>query len=657
MEFLPGSGTKEVVQKALCVMIGILQQLNDDEANQTIILDKIFTNVIGTLLNRDSGLFKPTMELVLVCGSACDMSCIYVAKKLLPITVTDLKSNEELKECEKIDIFEDLNKCLMLLQSKKLLTMLLNDSCLVFIQKELIKILTTPVGLQLPRVAFKVLASMASVVTDENRFIIYQKLSENLSKANDEDIKCLLAFSGCHENEVLTLVLKQFLQKTYTNALEVRKLFESISQLISLPFFRDHVVEFLCLNLFNNPSESVQLLVLEVLTNILQADAQKMELTKILFEEWKIVIKLIDLIKNETIEDTDVLYSASIVMNLVVKTLSIAQQTTLIEKYLPEMHLNDSIRDLYVTSGLLGFLDQNIAMENHFEQLANDLTKLSLNTKDEKVRKIANNLLCSMFNKAPIDDKHRKILKKIYELLKDEIKKHNHQAVELLGWLSKGLLSRGHPDAAELLETLAELLDHPKLSTAAALAFEIISLEYPNLHLPVLKHLFKQKIFVLAMKFLESKIEKFSEHHLTAMAHVLQITPHQVLKMNLEKVGPILFKCIQLEAPHPKAIYLSLKIINQFILDKSQYMCDHLQHLVKQLLALTTFKGSMEVRILSLTCLKNLTVYPLFSLVPYKGEVCLELEQALDDHKRLVRAAAVATRMAWYFLGDEEAKK
>lgn len=657
MEFLPGSGTKEIVQKARSVMVGIIQQLTDDEANLTIILDKIFTNVIGTLLNRDSGLFKSTMELVMACGSACDMSCMYVAKKLLPITVTDLKSNEELKESEKIDIFEDLNKCLVLLESKNLLTMLLNDSCLVFIQKELIKILTTPVGLQLPRVAFKVFASMAPVVTDDNRFIIYQKLSENLSKANDEDIKCLLAFSKYHENEVLTLVLKQFLQKTYTNALEVRKLFESIAQLISLPFFRDHVLEFLCLNLFNNPSESVQLLVLEVLTNILQEDAKKMELTKILFEEWKIVIKLIDLIKNEAIEDTDVLYSASIVMNLVVKTLTMEQQTSLIEKYLPEMHLNDSIRDLYVTSGLLGFLDQNIAMENHFEQLANDLTKLSLNTKDDKVRKIANNLLCSMFNKAPIDDKHKKILKKIYELLKDEIKKHNHQAVELLGWLAKGLLSRGHPDAAELLETLAELLDHPKLSTAAALAFEIISLEYPNLHLPVLKHLFKQKIFVLAMKFLESKIEKFSEHHLTAMAHVLQITPHQVLKMNLEKVGPILFKCIQLEAPHPKAIFLSLKIINQFILDKSQYMCDHLQHLVKQLLALTTFKGSMEVRILSLTCLKNLTVYPLFNLVPYKGEVCLELEQALDDHKRLVRAAAVATRMAWYFLGDEEAKK
>ncbi|CAO1438877.1 unnamed protein product [Diamesa serratosioi] len=657
MEFLPGTGTKEVVQKALSVIVGILQQLNDDEANLTIILDKIFTNVIGTLLNRDSGLFKSTMELVMACGSACDMSCMYVAKKLLPITVTDLKSHEELKECEKIDIFEDLNKCLVLLESKKLLTMLLNDSCLVFIQKELIKILTTPVGLQLPRVAFKVLASMASVVTEENRFIIYQKLSENLSKANDEDIQCLQAFSKYHENEVLTLVLKQFIQKTYTNALEVRKLFESISQLISLPFFRDHVLEFLCLNLFNNPAESVQLLVLEVLTNILLDDAKKMELTKILFEEWKIVVKLIDLIKNESIEDTDVLYSASIVMSLVVKTLTIEQQTTLIEKYLPELHLNDSIRDLYVTSGLLGFLDQNIALENHFEQLANDLTKLSLNTKDEKVRRIANNLLCSMFNKAPIDDKHKKILKKIYELLKEEIKKHNHQAVELLGWLAKGLLSRGHPDAAELLQTLAELLDHPKLSTAAALAFEIISLEYPNLHLPVLKHLFKQKIFVLAMKFLESKIEKFSEHHLTAMAHVLQITPHQVLKMNLEKVGPILFKCIQLETPHPKAIFLSLKIINQFILDKSQYMCDHLQHLVKQLLALTTFKGYLEVRIFALTCLKNLTIYPLFALVPYKGEVCLELEAALDDHKRLVRAAAVATRMAWYFLGDEEAKK
>ena len=97
------------------------------------------------------------------------------------------------------------------------------------------------------------------------------------------------------------------------------------------------------------------------------------------------------------------------------------------------------------------------------------------------------------------------------------------------------------------------------------------------------------------MKFLEAKIEKFSAHHLTALAHILQVTPHAVLKMNLVKVGPILFKCITLDPKneHTKAIEICCGIINHFILDKSQYIEDHLQHLVAQLLALTKYKDSM----------------------------------------------------------------
>lgn len=348
-------------------------------------------------------------------------------------------------------------------------------------------------------------------------------------------------------------------------------------------------------------------------------------------------------------------------MSLVVRTLPYNQQLELVEAYLPLMKLNDSIPDLYVTSGLLGFLDAAVPLETHFEQLVNDLTQLSLKSDDEAARRLANQLLCSLFNRAPIDDKHRKILRKIFEILKDELKKTNHKAAEILGWISKGILARGHPDAAEILETLAELLDHPKLSKAAELAFEIISMEIPQLHLPLLKHLFKQKVFVLAMKFLESKIEKFGEHHLTAMAHVLQITPHQVLKNNIEKVGPILFKCIQGDdgaKPHSKRVLLALKIINHFTLDKSPYILEHLQHLVKDLLKLTQFKSSMEVRIAACKALENLTKFPLFTLVPYKNDVTHELTIALDDRKRLVRAAAVAARLAWYLLGEnEEGKK
>lgn len=660
-ELLPGAGNKEVHEAALNVIATIIKKFTDDQQNQKIILDTIFTATIGTLLNRESSLYKPTLDIVIKCAEASDESFAYVISKFLPITLTDLTSNDEITDADKIIVLEDLRKFMAIGTEKFMLSQYASDNYILNIQKELMKVLMGSHGSSdLLRVSWMTLTSMASIITEENRQVVYKKLNAELTTASTEQAECLLALSKVFPNEVYKFVLTSYVEKSFEDPLEAETIFTILATLLVVPELRDHIIEVMCLNIFHNKSTAIQVVVLKVLNSIL-TKSKSSEITKILYNDWRIVIKLIDLIKNEVPDTQDVMYEASLVMNLVVKELPHDQQMALVEKYLPMMKLEGSISDLYVTSGMLGFLDAAIPLEAHFEQLVNELTAFSLNSEDERARQLANQLLCSLFNRAPNDDKHRKVLHKIFTLLKSELKKGNHKAAEILGWLSKGLLARGHPDAAELLETLAELLDHPKLSKTAELAFEIISLEFPQLHLPLLKYFFRQKIFQLAMKFLGHKIEKFGEHHLTAMAHVLQITPHLVLKQNIEQVGPILFKCIQSDGDeghqHAKRILISLKIINNFILDKSPYILNHLQHLVKDLLKLTKFKSSMDVRIMACKCLENLINFPLFTLVPYKNDVTHELTIALDDHKRFVRTAAVAARMAWFLLGENEVSK
>lgn len=657
-ELLPGPGDKEVHDTALFVITAIVRKFHDDQPNSDIVLNKIFTTTIGTLLNRDSKLYEPTMKVVLQCAEATDSSCVYVMNKVLPISLTDLTSNDDITIYEKSQVLEDLRNFLAIASEKNLLNGYSGENYVLHIQKELMKVLMTPNSSELLKTTWLVLKSMSCIVTDENRQILYKKLNVELTRLLSEQVECLLALAKDYPNEVYELVLASHIKRSFDDPVEAKNIFTALAELLEVPELKDHIIELLCLNVFNNSSSAIQLVVLEVLNSIL-SKAKTPDIAKFLNDEWRIVVKLIDLIKNKSPNDPeDVMYQAALLMNLVVKTLPNDQQMALVEKYLPLMNLSHSIPDLYATSGLLGFLDAAVPLETHFEQLTKELVTLSLNSNDERSRKLANQLLCSLFNRAPIDDKHRKLLSKLYDFLKDEIKKHNHHAVEILGWISKGLLARGHPDAADILETIAELLDHPKLSKAAELAFEIISIEFPLLHLPLLKHLFRQKVFVLSMKFLEDKIEHLGEHHLTAIAHVLNITPLSVLKMNMEKVGPILVKCIQVESedgkPHGKRILISLKIMNDFILDKSQYMLDHLQHLVRDFLKLTQFKSAMEVRITACTCLKNLTEFPLFTLVPYKNEVILDLAAALDDPKRLVRAAAVSARMAWYLIGEND---
>lgn len=61
-----------------------------------------------------------------------------------------------------------------------------------------------------------------------------------------------------------------------------------------------------------------------------------------------------------------------------------------------------------------------------------------------------------------------------------------------------------------------------------------------------------------------------------------------------------------------------------------------------------------KVRIDALECLLYATKYPPFLLLPFKQDVVLGLQAALDDHKRLVRNAAVAARLQWFVVASAE---
>lgn len=45
--------------------------------------------------------------------------------------------------------------------------------------------------------------------------------------------------------------------------------------------------------------------------------------------------------------------------------------------------------------------------------------------------------------------------------------------------------------------------------------------------------------------------------------------------------------------------------------------------------------------------------YPAFVVLPYAQDVLFGLQPALDDHKRLVRNAAVLARNKWYLVGTD----
>lgn len=55
--------------------------------------------------------------------------------------------------------------------------------------------------------------------------------------------------------------------------------------------------------------------------------------------------------------------------------------------------------------------------------------------------------------------------------------------------------------------------------------------------MPIIKHLFKQKLFQMVLKKIWHKLESVSEKHLAAIAFVFKLTPHQVLVNDIAKAS------------------------------------------------------------------------------------------------------------------------
>ncbi|RUP43855.1 hypothetical protein BC936DRAFT_136627 [Jimgerdemannia flammicorona] len=168
-------------------------------------------------------------------------------------------------------------------------------------------------------------------------------------------------------------------------------------------------------------------------------------------------------------------------------------------------------------------------------------------------------------------------------------------------------------------------------------------------------------------------------NHLIALSYVLRNIPKQVL---LNELPPLRFETQYFAWNHNLQIHSSNDISNHFIFhqlfplliqslslpypslkiatlntfymattDAPQVVAAHIQTLIPALLGLSKMAepNTMKVRIAALRCLAQYPSALRYDILhPYKTQVLLELGQALDDNKRLVRRHAVDCRARWF---------
>ncbi|XP_070539635.1 MMS19 nucleotide excision repair protein homolog isoform X2 [Ptychodera flava] len=300
--------------------------------------------------------------------------------------------------------------------------------------------------------------------------------------------------------------------------------------------------------------------------------------------------------------------------------------------------------------------------------LLDKLLALSLNSAHQPIYVTSAKCFACIVNKFANGQELDQILEKSSEsswkLLQDEISdqnsSHRHQALTFWLWLTKSLVLRAHPKSTDLSTKLITMFEDTQLGQIAADGFYIIlseSIDVLNKETHAdIKLMYRQRFFMQTLPRIVQGFDKANTetkpHYLSALSHLLQFIPKQVLLSELPPLMPMLLQSLHCDQ---SSLYISTsETFYSLILDAPAIISQEVDSLLPQLLRLCSYQQSMKVRIVALKCVGVMTTLPHHAVYPHQKNVLRQLAVALDDKKRLVRKEAVVAREEWFLLGTSK---
>lgn len=408
----------------------------------------IFESILAHLADTENRLFTPSLNIVLkILDTENVYSQLWIGNKVITLFLNGITGAEDIK----YQILDLIEKILEILSNKKVLKDL-DGELLINIQTELIKFLDTTDNKILHK-TFNCLEKLSEFVIADNRSIIYCKINQIIHLKSDIDVQIIpiiVQFAEKYSNEVYMKIVKNLLENdikksiSFANTNEIYKL---ICALINVEFFSNYSINFIFDQLFQRNNYDI----LEIFNDFLRNhnQVQSTDLNYTLYKKYHIIQRSIDFVRNNSNIDTNNLLKLSKILNSVVHRLSIEDQIDIVNIYIKQLKLQDK-NDFFIASGILGNLSPQTNLTEYYEILVTDLTNIALTTDDDQIRETCHHIICGLINKSDTDT-HKHVIKNIVTFLKNEIKKDDKRAVELLSWIAKGLLMKGDNDAAEII--------------------------------------------------------------------------------------------------------------------------------------------------------------------------------------------------------------
>lgn len=237
--------------------------------------------------------------------------------------------------------------------------------------------------------------------------------------------------------------------------------------------------------------------------------------------------------------------------------------------------------------------------------------------------------------------------------------------LEALIWIGKGLIMRNSDMGITFQDRLTEKLSREDVGSFVAKKFEILVTDLVIMGkykgAPVsnnVRLLYKQKYFSEVFPKLLDQHKRTSNllvkaNYLTALSLTAKHIPSKVMEPYMPEFTPILLQALSL--PMAEVKVSALKTLKDTVKKHNQLATEHAQSLYPILLKLVLPGpfNDVQVRLLSLELLGTLAaVVPINYSQPHKNDIIRGLEPVLDDSKRIVRKQCVATRQAFFELGQ-----
>ncbi|XP_071637667.1 MMS19 nucleotide excision repair protein [Temnothorax longispinosus] len=650
-DIVPGRDV-EIRDAALQAMTSLIKVISVDETVCKNFIDKIIADIKSSLCDVQLSLYRPAQTLLETIAAINKTICVQILQAVIPLCIGQYSTMNSLND--KIALIETLNNFMKICSNYDICIQDIPELSWTNIPQTYLDGLTIK-STELKSKIFLGLMIQKAYLNDVQRSILYNAICNEIETGCDKiQSTChttVIDFAALYLEEISVLVKERLLSNTDETEVELlKRRIKALSAIAKIRELGCVILPKIVTMLTDTVNTDIRITILLNIQKLIALKKSDYNIHQFLYKECHIIDKLISY---ETNVDHKMLISN--ICQLIIRNLTVEEQRAIVTKYAVVLNTKIPETDVTIMMNLFISLRKDINLNINNNTVEN-LYNLATSNCNPDIRQTSCKILSVLLNKMKVSDVDR-----IVSYLEDKISnnlstdsdiKLKQRTVNFQIWMTKALVMRGYAKSQYFLENLTHLLTHNEIGQFIGEQYQILVSKHEDILITEnfcdVKIFYKQRVFEYLLRQNMNFASAMRQNYLIALVHLLEQMPEELLFLHLTELVPLLIESLSLSNEH--LVLWTLTSFKLLLDTKHDVFSDNLQCVIPRLMQLSTHR-IMGVRIAALECLAHYTSYSTILINPYKQSVLDKLGVLVDDRKRLVRKAAVETRIRWYLVG------